>query len=295
MGRRMDTRNEGLDVMMHVARAFADSPWLHYGLWEPGERANFPNLRAAQERYVDKLMTFLPPPPRRVLDIGGGTGEMARLLAGKGYAVDMITPSAAQAKLARQRLGDAGRVFETRFQDFGGERRYDVCLWSESFQYVPLKDSLPGMKHLLAEDGAVVIADCFRSPAYTGGRAPGGGHRYRAFLEAVRETGYAIEADEDLTEAAAPTFVLDQTVYRDFVAPVAAQLSGSLKARRPLVHGLAALGYRIFTKRAEREAMTARLAADYRTPEAFKAANTYRFVRLRLGGGGGDDGESRSA
>ena len=104
-----------------LRKTFADTPWLHYGLWEPGERAMVPQLRMAQERYVDKLLALIPPAPGRVVDIGGGTGEMSRVLLSKGYVVDMITPSHLQAAIAREKLGANGRVFECKFEEFAEE------------------------------------------------------------------------------------------------------------------------------------------------------------------------------
>ncbi|MEX0860418.1 MAG: class I SAM-dependent methyltransferase, partial [Cucumibacter sp.] len=235
----------------------------------------------AQERHVDKLLSLLPPPPARVLDVGGGTGEMAARLAGLGYTVEMITPSATQAGLARQRLGGKAKVIEARFEAFEGEGPYEVCLWSESFQYVPMRDSLPRTRRLIVPGGTVVIADCFRRESFAGGRAPGGGHRWPAFLEAAGAEGFEIVSDEDVTEAVAPSMLLDQKFYREFAAPVVAQLSGSLKARRPIVHGLLSAIYRLAVGKAKREALDARLRADYRSPEAFISANCYRFMKLR--------------
>lgn len=281
MAKKIDTKTEGLDLYVHVAKTFADSPWLHYGLWEPGEHPNIPQLRMAQERYVDKLLSIIPPAPGRLVDIGGGTGEMAKVLLGKGYSVDMITPSALQAEVAAEKLGPNAGVFETKFEDFDGEGSYDVCLFSESFQYVKLETSLAKLDKILAPGGRIVIADCFRDEAYQGDRQPGGGHRFSVFLEAIARHGFEIDQDHDVTEAAAQSMAIDQNVYRGFVAPLVEQTRSLLSARRPVIYWFAKGLYKIFVPRKERENIVARLKADYRSPAAFAKVNTYRFLSLK--------------
>lgn len=278
---KLDTKTEGLDLYVYVAKTFADSPWLHYGLWEPGEKPNIPQLRMAQERYVDKLLALIPPSPARVLDIGGGTGEMARLLLDKGYTVEMITPSHLQAEVAAEKLGSNGKVHETKFEDFEGQGPFEVCLFSESFQYVKLDISLKKLKDILAPGGRVIIADCFRSEGYKKGeRQPGGGHRYVEFVEAVEQAGLRIVANEDVTLAAAQSMAIDQNVYRGFVAPSVEQVRSLLSHKRPTLYWFAKMAYKLFVPRKERENIVARLKADYRSPEIFAVANTYRFLAL---------------
>ena len=104
MAQRYDSRHTGLDAYVLASKTFADSPWLHYGMWEPGERVVMPNVRRAQERYVEHLLALLPPAPASVLDIGGGTGELAKLMVKKGYQIELITPSPVQAEAARGKL-----------------------------------------------------------------------------------------------------------------------------------------------------------------------------------------------
>lgn len=281
----MDTRNEGLDIAAHAARVFAETPWLHYGIWPPGETVGFAGLKAAQERYVEKLLALIPPAPKRILDVGGGMGELAARLAALGHEVEMITPSSTQAKFARESLGDSAKVAQSTFENFSGAGPYDVCLWSESFQYVPLAASLPKMKSLLAPDGVVVIADNFRRADFAGGRAPGKGHRWNVFEEQLKAEGYEILGNEDVTALVAPSMLLDQKFYREFAAPVLAQLDAYARVRRPMLHGIGWAILKLFMKKRRREAFAARLKADYRSPEAFMAANTYRFLKLKVAAG----------
>jgi 2-polyprenyl-3-methyl-5-hydroxy-6-metoxy-1,4-benzoquinol methylase len=203
-------QHEDLDLFASVFKVFADTPWLHYGLWLADEEPTMPRLRAAQERYVDKLIARLPPAPAAVLDIGGGTGAMAGRLQSLGHEVEMLTPSEVQVGIARESLGDRAVVHCSRLEEFSTERRFDVCLFSESFQYMPMDLSLPKVMGLLKDGGRVVIADCFRSEGYKGGRQVGGGHRFTKFLAAAERHGISVAESEDVTEMAAKTIVLDR-------------------------------------------------------------------------------------
>jgi 2-polyprenyl-3-methyl-5-hydroxy-6-metoxy-1,4-benzoquinol methylase len=269
-----------LDIFARLLKVFADTPWLHYGLWLEGETPSFPGVRVAQERHVDKLLSLLPAAPAAVLDIGGGTGALAERLASLGYAVEMLTPSAVQVQIAREALGDTVTVHETRLEDFSPERRFDVCLYSESFQYVPLAASFAKLDELLAPGGRVVIADCFRAEGFAGRGVVGGGHRFTNFLAATDGAGYAITSDEDVTAMAAPSIALDRMIYREALSPVVTQLGELLAERRPVLNWLVLGAYRVFVSRTERERIARRLKAEQRTPEIFAANNTYRFLTL---------------
>lgn len=54
------------------------------------------------------LSRHLPPPPGRILDVGGGAGVHAVWLVGRGYAVDLVDPVPRHIELAGQALASAG-------------------------------------------------------------------------------------------------------------------------------------------------------------------------------------------
>jgi 2-polyprenyl-3-methyl-5-hydroxy-6-metoxy-1,4-benzoquinol methylase len=280
MAQNKPRRHEDLDLFARIFKVFADTPWLHYGLWLPGETPSMPKLREAQERYVDKLVALLPHSPASVLDIGGGTGAMAGRLHALGYEVEMLTPSEVQVGIARQELGDTVKVHQCRLEEFSTEGRFDVCLFSESLQYMPMAVSLPKAKAMLKPGGRVVIADCFRSDNYKGGRQIGGGHRFADLAPAAAAAGFRITSDEDVTAMAAGTILLDRRVYREVVAPIVTELGGAIRARSAPLHWLIGRLYRLFVKPAERERIADRLQAEHRTPERFMEMNTYRFLVL---------------
>ncbi|HMS96908.1 MAG TPA: methyltransferase domain-containing protein, partial [Tabrizicola sp.] len=156
MSKKIDTRAVGLDVGLAFIRWLTGADNLHYGLWT-GLEVTAGNLRAAQDAYTVKLFGYLPEGPLRILDIGGGAGETAKKLLALGHSVEIVVPSDFLAARCRINAPEA-TVHECRLEDFAGSGPYDLCLFSESFQYIPLDASLPICERLLAPGGHILIA-----------------------------------------------------------------------------------------------------------------------------------------
>lgn len=285
MRQKIDTRAVGLDIGLAFIRWLTGADNLHYGLWT-GLEVTAGNLRAAQDAYTVKLFGYLPQGPLRILDIGGGAGETAKKLLALGHSVDIVVPSAFLAGRCRINAPSA-TVHECRLQDFTGTGPFDLCLFSESFQYIPLADSLPICNRLLAPDGKILIADCFRTEAYRGRQAhgpqPGGGHQLRAFQVAVEGSAFRLAAEEDITEAVAPSIDLEQQFFAVLGHGVT-RISGELQDKRPFGRWVLARLIGVFLSRKRRANLMQRLTAGSRTAEVFKEFNRYRILRLERRG-----------
>ena len=144
-------------------REILKSDHLHFGLW----REDSPNLsmEEAQQAMFEYLLSFFPPPPAEVLDVGCGLGLSAGLLSRRGYMVTAIAPSPEMIQYARQTYAESGAEFrELGFLDEDdvvfSEGRYDVLLFQESAQYIsPLDDLMKKARRLLRADGVLLIGD----------------------------------------------------------------------------------------------------------------------------------------
>ena len=282
MAEKIDTQAVGLDVGLAFIRWLTGAENLHYGLWT-GLEVTAGNLRAAQDNYSAKLFGYLPEGRLRILDIGGGAGETAKKLLALGHSVDIVVPSAFLAGRCRETAKGA-TVHETTFEAFQGSGPYDLCLFSESFQYIPLAESLPKCARLLAPGGKVLIADCFRTEAYKGrgvhGPQPGGGHQLAAFHAAVEGSAFAVEAEEDITEAVAPSIDLEQALFH-VIGHGVTRVSDEIRAKRPTAHWALAKVIGLFLSRKRRANLMQRLTGTTRTSEAFRRFNRYQILRLR--------------
>lgn len=281
MRARIDTQAVGLDAGLALIRWLTGAESLHYGDWTGLELAAG-NLRQAQDAYTDRVLALFPPGRLRILDIGGGAGETAKRLLALGHEVEIVVPSAFLASRCRVNAPGA-RLHETSFEAFAGQGPFDLCLFSESFQYIPMHESLPKCRALLAPGGAVVLADCFRSDAYRSraesGPQPGGGHHLSRFREMLAAGGWTVAEEHEITEAVAPSIDLEQGFF-NVLGQGMMRLRDELAAKRPgslwLLRRLVAL----VLGPAQRERLAERLTGSTRNAAAFRRFNHYMLMRL---------------
>ncbi|MBZ0128612.1 MAG: class I SAM-dependent methyltransferase [Rhodobacteraceae bacterium] len=282
---KIDTRAIGLDVGLAFSRFLTGKENLHYGLWQSDWEVCGANAGRAQEAYTEKLFRLLPEGrPLSILDIGGGAGETAKKLVAMGHSVDIVIPSAFLAERCRANAGPKARVHECRFEDFTTDRRFDLCLFSESYQYIPLDIALAKCLGLLADDGAVIIADCFRSDAYYADQEDvakvGGGHALKDFRALLAEMPVVVEAEEDITDAVAPSVEIEQEMF-NVIGYAFRRSDEALSDARPVLYGTIRRIIGLLLGRRRRERLEQRLHQRTRTAEAFRHYNTYLMLRLR--------------
>ena len=283
MAEKIDTRAVGLDVGLAFIRWLTGAENLHYGLWT-GLEVTAGNLRQAQDAYTVKLFGYLPQRPLRILDIGGGAGETARKLIALGHKVEIVVPSAFLAERCRQNA-PAAVVHQCTFEAFAGTGPFDLCLFSESFQYIPTAESLPKAARLLAPGGMVLIADCFRTEAYLGrtkhGPQPGGGHRLAGFREELAASAFHLTGEEDITDAVAPSIDLEQQLF-NVIGHGVTRVSDEIRTKRPAAHWSLGRFIALFLSKKRRTNLMRRLTGNERSAEVFRTFNRYLILTLEL-------------
>ena len=217
---RMSSRELGL----LLAQQLLDVEDLHYGLWDVDLEVLPGNVALAQQRYTAMLLALLERllaecKQPRLLDVGCGTGHMLQQLLQQGYLVDAVNPSAHLNRLVRERLATIAqldtRLFECSFEALPFQQlqqHYDVLLFSESFQYIPLADIFAQAPGLLRPGGWLVICDFFKTAAHCDGeygdRSFSGGHVLADFYRALEASAFEIRHDEDQTTRVSPNIAL---------------------------------------------------------------------------------------
>jgi SAM-dependent methyltransferase len=181
-----------LNVFMHVlTHEEGGVTDLHYGLFDRKDES----IAAAQERSTELLLSRLPKPPARILEVGTGLGTTLARLTRAGYDATGITPDARQIAVLRARYGDELQVEEIAFENLAS-RPFDAVMFQESSQYIEARALFAKAAELTR---SVIVLDEF---------ATGGGgslHRLDPFLAAARQSGFRKVEEVDLSAKAAPT------------------------------------------------------------------------------------------
>jgi cyclopropane fatty-acyl-phospholipid synthase-like methyltransferase len=110
------TKEIGLEAEYHLLKFALRSEHLHYGLFEPDIPVDFCNLKAAQDRYLQRLAEAIPAGTKTILDVGCGSGRMAEHLIERGYSVDCVSPGEGLTAIVVERLGDRAKIYHCRFE-----------------------------------------------------------------------------------------------------------------------------------------------------------------------------------
>jgi cyclopropane fatty-acyl-phospholipid synthase-like methyltransferase len=169
--------------------------WLHYGLFE---REDEP-LEVAQERSTELLLSRLPSPPARLLEVGIGLGTTLRRLVAAGYDAVGITPDAQQIAMVRARYGEEVEVECVAFEELSTDATFDVLVFQESSQYIDSEALFARAEGLAPR---IVVLDEFALRPLD---EEGALHSRDAFLAAAARHGFRVTEEVDLSAKAAPT------------------------------------------------------------------------------------------
>ncbi len=231
-------RRVKVDLRLKLLHRVLGLDYLHFGLWN-GEPLDRSGLEAAQRRYAERLLDWIPDGTVSVLEVGTGTGALGGELVRRGCEVEGLSPDPYQAQLF---AGRVGRPFHlVRFEEFVPARRYDLVLMGESAQYVWLHALFQAVRQA-SPGGHLLIADLFAvaPETGTGRRSPHrkGGHPLDRFLVAAAEEGFELLRQEDVTAQAAPTLALAERWLERYVEPALQVVREDLARRHPRLLGI---------------------------------------------------------
>ena len=284
--KKESSRLVGLDIALKVSSFVTGKEHLHYGLWEKLD-ISLENLGKAQEAYTNLLFKYLPKkePQKKleILDIGGGAGENAKKLIERGHRVTIIVPSKILAEHAKINTNKKAEILITTFEDYIPKyNSFDLCLFAESFQYIPIKTALKKASMLLKNNGEILIADCFRSDKKQIGiiRQPGGGASLKSMEKELEIQKFKILVRKEITKLVAPSVELEQKFYNTLGFSIN-RIVTSLNVNRPITLKFLKIIYKIFFSKRRRKRLEKRLFENTRTADSFIKYNHYMIYKLK--------------
>lgn len=274
----MDSKKVGLDIQLNLFKFFFDSEYMHYGYWKPGLEVKAPNFKQAQEDYTQFEMQHIPAGVKTILDIGCGSGKVAEKLIEKGYQLTCVSPPSNLTDAAANRLSGKAEVHAVGFEDFKTTQKFDLALFSESYQYIDMLKGFAQCSAILNPGGYMLLADFFQTEEK--GKSPlGGGHKLTKFYDILKQQPFEIVEDIDITEQIAPTMTLINNLTMDVVYPTVQMVGGLLQSRYPWVYKF--LLWK-FKKKIEKNRV--KHFTGQRNPENFKKYKSYRLILLKKRG-----------
>ena len=249
--------------------------FLHYGYFEdpdtPPESISFDALHRAQRRYAELLLDLIERPDAPVLDAGCGMGGMLGLLDAAGHDVIGLTPDRIQA----DHIGAAYPgipVLGCRFEDIDTDRfmeYFGTITHAESLQYMDPNGVFAVMDKIMVHSGIWIVADYFRV-----GRARGSGWRLDAFRARLREHGYKVVRESDITAHVLPTLDFARLLADRIALPALDFAHDKLRAKGPALHY-------VLENVAERARDAAVRSTAILDPAGFAERKRYMLMKIR--------------
>lgn len=265
------SRELGLEVGSVCGKYFLKLEHLHYGYWTGDIEIDVANLHIAQDEYAKFVISHIPDGVKSILDVGCGTGQIAKKLLDMGYQVDCVSPCPFLKKQASELLGDRSYVFECFYENLQTVNRYDMVLFCESFQYIDMEQALSKTNKFLNSGGYLLVCDIFRKDVLDK-TFMGGGHSLTGFYNLIAKSSFRLIEKLDITEQTAPNMDLLNDVMESVVRPVVSAGVRFLESINPIMLKLLRWKYRKKINKAHKKYLEGR-----KTGENFKKYKSYQL------------------
>jgi len=278
MTAKVDSKEVGLVAGLNLFNFFLGTRDLHYGLWTDDLEVCIQNLPTAQQRYSEFLISHIPEGVKRILDVGCGAGGLASELLKRGYEVEGVSPSPLLSEAAQQQAGEGFKIHHGRFEDvsFDDDEKFDLVMFSESFQYITLDSVFENARRRLNPGGHVMICDFFKTGA-PGRSVIGGGHPIKKFIPTLEQSGLQVLVDKDITRETAPNLDIVDQMGRELFYPTFQLVGYAFDSNHPWLSKLLRWKYQKKLKKINRKYLSGQ-----RNGASFALHKVYRLFLLRV-------------
>jgi cyclopropane fatty-acyl-phospholipid synthase-like methyltransferase len=184
----------------------------------------------AQNNYGKKLTSLITDFENPVFDVGCGMGGLLAQLNSMDLKAIGLTPDINQIKHIRNKYPN--EVIHSKFEDLDGskyENYFGTFITSESLQYLKLDLALPLIQQVLMDGGKWIACDYFK----TGEKGEKSGHNWNLFEQKIKEFGFKITFQEDITPHILPTIAYAHHWATKIGIPLKNYAVGKLKVKAP--------------------------------------------------------------
>ncbi len=284
--RRVSTVHSNAQLALYNRMLPGD--FLHYGYFDdpdtPPDAISFDAFHRAQRRYAELLLDLVESPDARIpdapiLDAGCGMGGMLGILAAAGHDVTGLTPDRIQADHIRNAYPGIP-VLRCRFEDIDVVKYsayFGTIIHAESLQYMGPDAVFAVMDKIMTTSDIWIVADYFRvaaAEAPTTDRAHRSGWRLDAFRARLREHGYTVAQEADITANVLPTLGFARLLADRIALPALDFVHEKLRAKNPALHY-------VLENVADRARDAAVRSAAVLDPAGFAAHKRYLLMKIR--------------
>ncbi|MCK4886465.1 MAG: class I SAM-dependent methyltransferase [Planctomycetes bacterium] len=269
------SREVGLEIGSICGQYFLGLDHLHYGYWTQDLEVKIANVAKAQDNYVKFLLSHIPDGVKTILDVGCGSGHTSKELLGLGYKVDCVSPSHFLAEKTKKLVGDSVEMFECFYEDLEADKKYDLVLFSESFQYMKIDQALQKTCDLLNPNGHMLICDIFKKDVPNVYKISGG-HSISKFEGFLSQFPFELLEEVDITNHTSPNIDLISDMTEKVIQPVMVLGEKFLNSRAPFTSKCVRW---IFRRKIAR--MEKKYSSNTKTGENFKKCKIYKLMLFR--------------
>lgn len=202
---------------MWLMQKFFQLNHLHYAYFESTPSIlDLRSIREGQLAYENLMLANLPIQSGRILDVGCGTCELSRRLKELDFEVHGLAPEDFMEQLFSDKVG--AKFFKLRFEELSESENYDLLIFSESLQYIPLDSFIEKSRSILSPGGKIIISDYFLTDDdFQGSRRSG--HLLSSFHQKI-QTDFDVLENLDITANILPTLDFIENIVHQQVEPV---------------------------------------------------------------------------
>ena len=213
-----DSKSIGLRICLLLNRGMVNGEDMHYGYFTKKiKNPTFVDFKKAQVKYSNQIIKNIPKNIKSILDVGCGSGALAKKLLDHGYVVDCLSPDVYFSDIIKRNISSSnGKLYQTTFENLKITKKYDLILFSESFQYINMECAFVQINKYLKKGGYCLIADTFKRETCH----ISGGHRWIDFQTMINNIQNFREILKlDITKETAITYDFRNNILFSCILP----------------------------------------------------------------------------